>query len=89
MRTAPARLVAGLAARRRAGAGPIALVPCDNLPGNGALAERIVRDLARLVDDNLAAWLTDWVAVVTTMVDRITPVPTPADVLAVRRGGRV
>jgi fructuronate reductase len=84
VRTAPARLVAGLAARRRAGAGPIALVPCDNLPGNGALAERIVRDLARLVDDNLAAWLTDWVTVVTTMVDRITPVPTPADVLAVR-----
>jgi fructuronate reductase len=84
VRTAPARLVAGLVARRRAGAGPIALVPCDNLPGNGALAERIVRDLARLVDDNLAAWLTDWVTVVTTMVDRITPVPTPADVLAVR-----
>jgi fructuronate reductase len=84
VRTAPARLVAGLAARRRAGAGPIALVPCDNLPGNGALAERVVRDLAQLVDDNLAAWLTDWVAVVTTMVDRITPVPTPEDVLAVR-----
>jgi len=84
VRTAPARLVAGLAARRRAGAGPIALVPCDNLPGNGALAERVVRDLARLVDDNLAAWLADWVAIVTTMVDRITPVPTPADVLAVR-----
>ncbi len=84
VRTAPARLVAGLAARRRAGAGPIALVPCDNLPGNGALAERVVHDLAQLVDDNLAAWLTDWVAVVTTMVDRITPVPTPEDVLAVR-----
>ena len=32
----PAR--AGLEARRRAGAGPIALVPCDNLPANGAVA---------------------------------------------------
>jgi fructuronate reductase len=83
VRTAPARLVAGLAARRRAGAGPIALVPCDNVPGNGALAERVVRDLAQLVDDKLAAWLTDSVAVVTTMVDRITPAATPEDVRAV------
>ena len=50
MRTAPARLVAGIAARRRADAGPLALVPCDNTPGNGALAERVVHDLAELVD---------------------------------------
>ena len=35
VRTAPGRLVAGLLARRRADAGPLALVPCDNLPGNG------------------------------------------------------
>ena len=83
VRTAPARLVAGLAARRRAGAGPIALVPCDNVPGNGALAERVVRDLAELVDDKLVAWLTDSVAVVTTMVDRITPATTTQDVRAV------
>ncbi|MBX9244867.1 mannitol dehydrogenase family protein, partial [Actinotalea ferrariae] len=33
VRTVPARLVAGLAARRRADAGPLTLVPCDNLPG--------------------------------------------------------
>ena len=31
--TAPGRLVAGLAARRAAGAGPLAVVSCDNLPG--------------------------------------------------------
>ena len=83
VRTAPARLVAGIAARRRAGAGPLALVPCDNTPGNGALAERVVRDLARLVDKDLAAWLGDSVAVVTTMVDRITPRAAPEDVRTV------
>ena len=55
MRTAPARLVAGIAARRKAGAGPLALVPCDNTPGNGALAERVVGDLAELIDDGLAS----------------------------------
>src|SRR3954451_14165938 len=38
VRTAPARLLAGFAARRRAYAGPIALIPCDNVAGNGAIA---------------------------------------------------
>jgi fructuronate reductase len=83
VRTAPARLVAGIAARRRADAGPIALVPCDNTPGNGALTERVVRDLAQLVDADLAVWLRDSVTVVTTMVDRITPRTAPEDVRTV------
>ncbi len=34
---------------QRAGRGPLALVPCDNLPGNGALARRVTGDLADLV----------------------------------------
>ena len=84
VRTVPARLVGGFAARWRAGAGPVALVPCDNTPGNGALAAQVVRDLAQLVDDDLAGWIGESVAVVTTMVDRITPRTTPEDVLAVR-----
>ena len=83
VRTAPARLVAGLAARRNADAGPLALVPCDNTPSNGALTERVVHDLAELVDVDLASWLRDSVAVVTTMVDRITPRATPEDIRAV------
>jgi fructuronate reductase len=83
VQTAPARLVAGMAARRRADAGPLALVPCDNTPGNGALAERVVHDLAELVDTDLAAWLKESVAVVTTMVDRITPRTAAEDVRTV------
>ena len=83
VRTAPARLVAGIAARRRADAGALALVPCDNTPGNGALAERVVHDLAALVDADLAGWLREWVAVVTTVVDRITPRAAPEDVRTV------
>jgi len=83
VRTAPARLVAGIAARRRADAGPLTLVPCDNTPGNGALAERVVGDLAGLVDPGLAAWLKESVTVVTTMVDRITPRTAPEDVRTV------
>jgi fructuronate reductase len=81
--TVPGRLVAGLAARRAAGAGPIAVVSCDNLPGNGAVAARVVADLAAAVDPGLNAWIRDHVSFVTTMVDRITPRTTGADQRAV------
>lgn len=77
--TAPARLVAGFAARRAVDVGPIAVVPCDNEPGNGAIASRVVHDLASLVDSNLADYVAANMSVVTTMVDRITPRTTPAD----------
>ncbi|MGO9751315.1 MAG: mannitol dehydrogenase family protein [Solirubrobacteraceae bacterium] len=84
VRTAPARLVAGIAARRQADAGPLALVPCDNMADNGAIAERVVHDLAGLLEPELVAWMRDSVAVVTTMVDRITPRTQPDDVRTVR-----
>ncbi|WP_036506285.1 mannitol dehydrogenase family protein [Nocardioides sp. URHA0020] len=73
---APARLVAGLAARRAAGAGAISLVPCDNLPANGPMLRSVVRELA---EPGLRAWIDDHVDFVTTMVDRITPATTDAD----------
>jgi fructuronate reductase len=79
VRSAPARLVAGLAARHAAGAGPIAVVPCDNLPGNGAAVRRIVLELAEAVCTGLADQLAANTSFVTTMVDRITPRPTAAD----------
>ena len=83
VRTAPARLAAGLAARRRADAGPLTLLPCDNLPGNGAVAARVVRDLAEMVDPGLPDWMEASVSTVTTMVDRITPRTTEEDLKTV------
>ncbi len=86
--TAPGKLVAGLAARRAASAAPITVLPCDNVPGNGAMVSRVVHELAHLVDPRLAGWIEDTVAFATTMVDRITPRATDADVesLASRTG---
>ena len=84
VRTAPARLVAGLLARRLADAGPLAIVPCDNLPSNGPVTERVLTDLAEQLDGSLAAWIAGNVSVVTTMVDRITPRATADDIRAVR-----
>jgi len=79
VRTMPGRLVAGLLARRAASAGPIAVVPCDNLPQNGAVTATVVRDLASVVDPTLGPWIDDSVSFVTTMVDRITPRTVDAD----------
>jgi fructuronate reductase len=81
--TVPGRLVAGLAARRAAGGGPLAVVSCDNLPGNGAATARVVTDLAGAADPALAGWIGEHVSFVTTMVDRITPRTTDEDVRTV------
>jgi fructuronate reductase len=82
--TTPARLVAGCAARRAANAAQLTLVPCDNLPHNGAVAAEVMRDLAELVDPGLAAWIDKSISFVTTVVDRITPRTAPEDRTAVR-----
>jgi fructuronate reductase len=81
----PGRLVAGLAARRAADAGSIAVVPCDNLSGNGSVVSRLVTEMAELVDPTLAGWINESASFVTTMVDRITPRASPADSRAVER----
>ncbi|MCO8269225.1 mannitol dehydrogenase family protein [Actinoplanes sp. TRM 88003] len=75
------RLVAGLAARRLAGSGPIAIVSCDNLPGNADATAHVVHELAQRLDPALDEWVTANVSFVATMVDRITPRTTSEDVL--------
>lgn len=77
--TLPARLVAGLLARRAAGAGPITVLSCDNLPHNGSVTETVVGDLARAVDAGLLDWMAEHVDFATSMVDRITPATTDDD----------
>lgn len=74
--TAPGRIVSGYLARRAAGAGSIAIVPCDNLPDNGPALKRVVDELIAVVDPSLAQWAAENVAFGTTMVDRITPATT-------------
>lgn len=74
--TAPGRLVAGYHARRAAGAGPVAVLPCDNLPENGPALRTVLADLIDAVDPSLAGWAEQNVAFGTTMVDRITPATT-------------
>ena len=78
-------LTAGLAARRAAGAGAINIVCCDNLPHNGRTVEGIVTAYAQAVDPSLAEWIGAHVAFPCTMVDRIVPATTDADVAEASR----
>jgi fructuronate reductase len=70
---APGRVLDGLAARRAAGGGPLALVSCDNLSGNGEVLHGSVVRLAEASDLDLARWIEANVTFPSTMVDRITP----------------
>jgi fructuronate reductase len=79
-RSAVGFIVAGLAVRRAAGLRPFAVVTCDNLPANGRLLAGLVRDFAALRDTALADWIAVNVAFPATMVDRIVPAMTRADV---------
>ena len=78
--SAPGFLVRALAARRAAGLAPFTVLTCDNLPENGTLVRGIVLELARLIDPDLAAWIAENGRFPATMVDRITPATTDANI---------
>ena len=76
--TVPARVLAAVVARHDAGLRPVAVVSCDNVPGNGAVTARVVRDLAAEIAPDLPD-VVDQVDFVSTVVDRITPRATAQD----------
>jgi fructuronate reductase len=84
-RTAIGRLTLALEARRRAEAGPLTVVPCDNMPDNGALTRDAVMVFAERLGDEAVDYVHDQVGFVSTSVDRITPRTTDADRADARR----
>ncbi|MEC8295467.1 MAG: mannitol dehydrogenase family protein, partial [Pseudomonadota bacterium] len=78
--TAPGFIVEALARRRAAGVAPFTVLSCDNLPSNGVLARGFVLEFARARDADLADWIAAEGRFPSTMVDRITPATTAADV---------
>ena len=79
-RSAIGFLTAALAQRRANGTKPFTVLSCDNLPSNGHLVRQVVLDFAERTDPALAQWIADNVPFPATMVDRITPATTPADI---------
>ncbi|MEM9269039.1 MAG: hypothetical protein AAGA78_08895, partial [Pseudomonadota bacterium] len=78
-RSALGYLVAGLAARRAAGLAPFTVLSCDNIPANGRVLRGLVLELAKLQDADLADWIEDKGRFPSSMVDRIVPATTQAD----------
>lgn len=76
-------LTRGLLARAHADAGPITIVSCDNLAGNGPTLARLVAEYAACLPPAqaaaLRAWLPDNTRFPATMVDRIVPAATDTD----------
>ena len=70
-RTVPGLLARALHLRAAAGGPPLALVSCDNLPGNG-------HRLRAVLEYALGSALPAWVTCPDTVVDRIVPASTPA-----------
>ncbi len=82
-RSAVGYIVAAMDMRRRAGLPPLTVLCCDNLMGNGHILSRLVADFAGARDGTLAAWIERNAAFPATMVDRIVPATTDADIAAI------
>jgi fructuronate reductase/mannitol 2-dehydrogenase len=76
----PVGVVAEALRRRKAAGRPaFTALSCDNIQHNGQVLRGAVLAFARLRDPALAEWIAEHGRFPSTMVDRITPVPTAAD----------
>jgi mannitol 2-dehydrogenase len=83
-RTTFGLITEALRRRREQGIAPFTVMSCDNLQGNGQLAQRVFGTFARLRSPELGDWVEREVRFPNSMVDRITPVTTDADRAEVR-----
>jgi fructuronate reductase len=85
--TAIGQITRGIQQRSRTDGGPLTVVSCDNLPCNGERTGTLVRAFAAALPDAesrpLLAWLDANVTFPNTMVDRMVPATTAADLDAV------
>jgi mannitol 2-dehydrogenase len=72
-------IVDGLDARRAAHGGPLTILSCDNLPGNGTVARNAVMAVCEERDHGLGAWVDATCTFPNSMVDRITPQTADSD----------
>jgi fructuronate reductase len=75
-------LTEALRQRRDAGLPGLTLLSCDNLPANGRELQRLLGQWLDTRAPDLAAWVNDNCSFPSTMVDRIVPATTPADLNA-------
>lgn len=87
-RTVVGQIAWGLDARRRADAGPLTVLCCDNLSRNGATLQGLVEEFCDRLPgggDHLREWIGQNVTFPSSMVDRIVPATTEHDLAEVVR----
>lgn len=78
-------VIEALRRRRERGIPAFTVLSCDNIQGNGHMAARTFGAFADLKDPSLGQWVRENVTFPNSMVDRITPVTAPSDVVAAER----
>ena len=77
-------VAAALARRRERGIDPFTVMSCDNIQGNGHVAQKMFTAFARAKDADFGEWMAAAVKFPNSMVDRITPVTSDDDRAEVR-----
>lgn len=72
--TAFGAIIAGLKRRLANGVGPLTVMSCDNIEGNGDVTKGLLIGLASRSDEKLAHWIDQNVTFPNSMVDGIVPV---------------
>ena len=73
-------LTAALKKRRDTGLSAFTIMSCDNIQHNGDVTRNMLLSFAKRQDEALAQWIEQEVCFPNSMVDRITPVTTQADI---------
>lgn len=68
-----AAIVHALRRRHDEGSGPLTVLSCDNVIGNGGVARTSTLGVAGMLDPDLVGWIRERIAFPNSMVDRITP----------------
>ena len=64
---------------------PVTLMSCDNIPANGVILASVVNAMAARQGSGLAQWIAANAAFPSSMVDRIAPATSQADIDFVER----
>jgi fructuronate reductase len=76
-------LLEGLRRRKQEKLGGLTLLSCDNLAGNGAQFAKLIADYCEHHDSDLGRWIAAECSFPSSMVDRIVPATTAADLVRV------
>ncbi len=75
-------LTQALKLRKETNAGPITILSCDNIEGNGHVAKKMLLSFVQFAEPALLPWIQENVSFPNSMVDRITPATVATDISA-------